>query len=63
LVGKEIKAKAETSALERIWRHPETERLVRSRGRVGFVRQKLERRQGSGGVLYRAVEWGEDEPG
>jgi hypothetical protein len=63
LAGKEIEAKAETSALKRIWRHPETARLVRSRGQVGVGRQKVERRQRSGRVLTRAVEWGEDEAG
>ena len=54
---------AETSALERIVRHLKTERLVRSGGRVGLGRQKIEKRQRSGRVLTRTIEWGEDEVG
>lgn len=56
-------AMAETSALERIVRHLKTERLVRSGGRVGLGRQKIEKRQRSGRVLTRTIEWGEDEVG
>jgi hypothetical protein len=54
--GEEIETNAEASALEWIWRQLETERLVRSGGRVGLGTQKIERRQRLGRVLTRAVE-------
>ena len=61
LAGKEIEAKAETSGLERIGRHFETERLVGSSGLMSLDRQKIERRQNAGRVLTRAVEQDEDK--
>jgi hypothetical protein len=63
LASEEIEVRAETNTLEWIWGHVDSERYVRSDRQIGLGRQKIERRQRSGKVLARAVEWGEDEAG